>query len=157
MSRQGGGGVWWLQRHRIDDCERTRTKWRKGFQPACTFLVSHSCVRYSVYHVPKARSKGRPTLHDLAVSNRSVGQMAEELTRRGPGTCIAMACDVASRLDIDRAQSVVANNEPGGIHLLVNNSGATWGASFEKTPRHSWEKLLNVNLIGGAQRSRTLV
>ena len=82
--------------------------------------------------------------------------MAAELTERGPGTCTAMACDISSREAIDRVVADVAS-AVDSIHLLVNNSGATWGASFEETPRLSFDKLLAVNLVGLFECSQAFI
>jgi len=59
----------------------------------------------------------------------------------------AMACDVTKEADID---AVVAQTiqEFGKIDILVNNSGATWGASVEEMPVEAWEKVMNVNVKG---------
>ena len=73
--------------------------------------------------------------------------VAAQLTELGPGKCTSMACDISSREAIDRVVADVASNVDS-IHLLVNNSGATWGASFEETPKLSFDKLLAVNLVG---------
>ena len=37
----------------------------------------------------------------------------------------------------------------GRIDILVNNAGATWGAPAEDHPLQAWDKLINVNLLGG--------
>src|SRR5699024_10936432 len=36
----------------------------------------------------------------------------------------------------------------GSIDILVNNSGATWGASVEEMPHDAWEKGMNGNING---------
>src|SRR5699024_12513660 len=36
----------------------------------------------------------------------------------------------------------------GSIDILVNNSGATWGATVEDTPHEAWKKVINVNVNG---------
>lgn|SRR5699024_1900963 len=36
----------------------------------------------------------------------------------------------------------------GKIDILVNNSGATWGASVEDMPLEAWNKVINVNVTG---------
>lgn len=36
--------------------------------------------------------------------------------------------------------------EPSGIHILVNNAGATWGADLDNYPDSAWTKLLTLNL-----------
>ena len=33
----------------------------------------------------------------------------------------------------------------GGIHILVNNAGATWGAPAEQHPLSAWNKVMNLN------------
>lgn len=32
------------------------------------------------------------------------------------------------------------------LHVLVNNSGATWGEALEKYPDEAWSKLLTLNV-----------
>ena len=36
----------------------------------------------------------------------------------------------------------------GSVDILVNNSGATWGAPFEEMPLDRWERVIKVNLTG---------
>ncbi|TFB07299.1 Rhamnolipids biosynthesis 3-oxoacyl reductase [Trichoderma ghanense] len=36
--------------------------------------------------------------------------------------------------------------EPKGLHVLVNNAGATWGADMDSYPDHAWSKVLTLNL-----------
>ena len=57
-------------------------------------------------------------------------EVAEQLTSRGPGTCQSLACDISDREAIDGVVAEIAN-QVDRVHLLVNNSGATWCASFE--------------------------
>ena len=33
-----------------------------------------------------------------------------------------------------------------GIHVLVNNAGANWGAPLEEFPAHGWDKVVDLNL-----------
>ncbi|OGA15748.1 MAG: gluconate 5-dehydrogenase [Betaproteobacteria bacterium RIFCSPLOWO2_02_FULL_66_14] len=37
----------------------------------------------------------------------------------------------------------------GRIDILVNNAGAVWGAPAEDHPLEAWDKLINLNLLGG--------
>ena len=66
----------------------------------------------------------------------------------GSGSCVALQCDVADRAQIDAVTAHISAAEPGGVHVLVNNSGATWGEPFDSTPRKSWDKLQAVNVVG---------
>ncbi|GBG27059.1 Dehydrogenase/reductase SDR family member 4 [Hondaea fermentalgiana] len=76
-------------------------------------------------------------------------EAADALTQKGPGKCYSMVCDVADAQAIETvAKEVQAKVGDAGIHCLVNNSGATWGASFYDVTLASFEKLVNVNLTG---------
>lgn len=44
--------------------------------------------------------------------------------------------------------------EFGKIDILINNSGATWGASVEEMPLEAWNKVMNVNVTGTFLLSR---
>ncbi|MBU8906098.1 SDR family oxidoreductase [Desertibacillus haloalkaliphilus] len=59
----------------------------------------------------------------------------------------AFACDVTNEEDVDRVVQEVIE-EFGKIDVLVNNSGATWGADVEEMPVDAWDKVMNVNVKG---------
>ncbi|EXV02258.1 gluconate 5-dehydrogenase [Metarhizium robertsii] len=61
----------------------------------------------------------------------------------------------ANLQNLDECQALaaeLARLEPGGLHVLVNNAGATWGADIDSHPDAAWTKLLTLNL----QRAFTL-
>jgi NAD(P)-dependent dehydrogenase (short-subunit alcohol dehydrogenase family) len=60
---------------------------------------------------------------------------------------LARACDVR---DADQVEAVVAATETelGGVDVLVNNSGTSWGAPAIDYPEEAWRKVLDVNLTG---------
>lgn len=73
-------------------------------------------------------------------------EVRDEIVGRG-GQAVAMACDVT---DPESARAVVeaAESEFGGVDILVNNSGATWGAPPEEMPLDRFDQVVNVNLRG---------
>lgn len=73
-------------------------------------------------------------------------EVRDEILGRG-GQAVALACDVT---DPESAQAVVeaAEAEFGGVDILVNNSGATWGAPPEEMPLDRFDQVVNVNLRG---------
>lgn len=60
---------------------------------------------------------------------------------------LAFQCDVSNRDDVKKVIQDTADHF-GTIDILVNNSGATWGASVLDMPFESWEKVMNVNVTG---------
>lgn len=60
---------------------------------------------------------------------------------------IGLRCDVR---DGDRIDAVVAETVDrfGSIDVLVNNSGATWGASVLDMPDEAWQKVMDINVTG---------
>ncbi|WP_409305196.1 SDR family oxidoreductase [Peribacillus sp. SCS-155] len=73
-------------------------------------------------------------------------EVAEKI--RGLGVkALALKCDISNPEDV---QNVIQKTveEFGGIDILVNNSGATWGAPAEEMPLEAWNKVINVNVTG---------
>jgi len=60
---------------------------------------------------------------------------------------LALECDVTNRAQVDRVVEETVKKF-GKIDILVNNSGATWGAPAEEMPAEAWEKVMNVNVTG---------
>jgi NAD(P)-dependent dehydrogenase (short-subunit alcohol dehydrogenase family) len=52
---------------------------------------------------------------------------------------------------IERIRSAV-----GGIDVLINNAGATWGAPALDYPPHAWRKVCSVNLDGTWELTRSI-
>jgi gluconate 5-dehydrogenase len=61
--------------------------------------------------------------------------------------CEFFVCDIGKREAIAPLVDDVLKRF-GGIQILVNNAGATWGAPAEEHPLEAWDKLVNVNLSG---------
>ena len=73
-------------------------------------------------------------------------EVAHEIEGRG-GKAIALACDITEPADVER---VVATAEEtfGGIDILVNNSGTTWGAPPEEMSVEKFDRVMQVNVHG---------
>ena len=70
---------------------------------------------------------------------------ATHLTSLGPGTAVPLPADLASASECARLASELSARETK-LHVLVNNSGATWGEAYDSFPDSAWSKLLTLNL-----------
>ncbi|KAK0614064.1 hypothetical protein B0T14DRAFT_527570 [Immersiella caudata] len=77
--------------------------------------------------------------------NAACTATATSLTAVGPGTAIALPADLSSASECARLASELSSREKG-LHILVNNSGANWGESYDSFPDSAWTKLLTLNL-----------
>lgn len=73
-------------------------------------------------------------------------EVSEGLKKLGVES-IALKCDITNPEDV---KNVVGRtmDQFGRIDILVNNSGATWGATAEEMPLEAWQKVINVNVTG---------
>ncbi|OLN85947.1 Rhamnolipids biosynthesis 3-oxoacyl-[acyl-carrier-protein] reductase 4 [Colletotrichum chlorophyti] len=71
---------------------------------------------------------------------------AEALTAAGPGKAHALPADLQSLEECERLVASLSAQTGGRLHVLVNNSGAAWGESFDSYPDAAWTKLLTLNL-----------
>jgi NAD(P)-dependent dehydrogenase (short-subunit alcohol dehydrogenase family) len=80
-------------------------------------------------------------------------QTARELSEYG--ACHALAADISTE---DGCRSLVAaylEREPS-LSILVNNSGANWGAPFEEYPDAAWDRVMNLNVRGAFTLTKLL-
>ncbi|MBN9097562.1 MULTISPECIES: SDR family oxidoreductase [unclassified Pseudonocardia] len=62
------------------------------------------------------------------------------------GKVEAIAADLSQEQECVRLAAELGEREPGGVHILVNNAGAAWGAPIEDFPASGWDKVLDLNL-----------
>ena len=65
---------------------------------------------------------------------------AAALTKAGPGTCCALAEDLSTVEGCERVATRLAAMEPA-LHVLVNNSGTSWGEPLETHSSKGWDKV----------------
>ncbi|WP_408010403.1 SDR family oxidoreductase [Pseudalkalibacillus sp. A8] len=73
-------------------------------------------------------------------------EVSESLKQMGVGS-LAFKCDVTNPEEIQHVVDRTVE-EFGRIDILVNNSGASWGAPAEEMPLEAWQKVMNVNVNG---------
>ncbi|PGY48596.1 SDR family oxidoreductase [Priestia megaterium] len=73
-------------------------------------------------------------------------QVADRLARLDVKT-LALTCNISQPEDIKNVVHQTIETF-GRIDILINNSGATWGAPVEEMPLEAWQKVMNINVTG---------
>ena len=60
---------------------------------------------------------------------------------------LALKCDITNPEEVKNVVQQTLEKF-GRIDILVNNSGASWGAPAEEMPLEAWQKVINVNVTG---------
>jgi len=72
---------------------------------------------------------------------------ANEMNALGKGTCIGASVDLSNMDSINGLVQEISKNEEG-IDILINNSGASWGAPLGEFPEKGWDKVMDLNAKG---------
>ncbi len=72
------------------------------------------------------------------------------------GTAEGFAADLSTEEGIAALSGEVADRT-GRLHILVNNSGATWGAPLEEFPHAAWAKIMGLNVAAMFTLTRNLL
>jgi NAD(P)-dependent dehydrogenase (short-subunit alcohol dehydrogenase family) len=83
-----------------------------------------------------------------ARKEESLKQAAEELNALRPGGAQYIVADISNKAGVDELISALAKFEPAKtLHILVNNSGASWGSPFHDVPEDKgWDNIMAVNV-----------
>ena len=73
-------------------------------------------------------------------------EVRQEIEAKG-GRAVAVECDVTDPEDVERVVAA-AEEEFGSLDIVVNNSGATWGAPPAEMPLERFDQVLRVNVRG---------
>lgn len=75
----------------------------------------------------------------------SAAEVALELGEKG--SCFGLEGDVSTPEGCNALAEELESREDS-LHILVNNAGATWGASLEDHPVEAWDKVMDTNVRG---------
>ncbi len=77
------------------------------------------------------------------VCSRNPAESAVE--SESPPSIIPISADLSNTNEIARLAAEIQVRE-SKLHILVNNSGATWGAPIGEFPENGWDKVMDLNL-----------
>ncbi len=72
-------------------------------------------------------------------------QEAAEALSGLPGECVAFGADLSGEAGVVSLANFIKEQEPE-LHILVNNSGRSWGAPFHKFPWKAWDDIMSLNV-----------
>ena len=84
----------------------------------------------------------------VVIASRKAGDLeAAAAELRTLGECEAIPADLSTPEGAHALAQAVRTRVPA-LNILVNNSGATWGAPLEEFPASGWDRVIHTNLEG---------
>ena len=122
-------------RHRCcrSQCVRSRGRVSSRRPPAPPAQIAAGFVRNGAHVYVSSRSK------------EACDKVAAALSAAGPGTCTSLPQDLATVAGCDALAAALRERTPR-LHVLVNNSGTSWGEPFETHSAKGWDKVYDLNV-----------
>jgi len=81
-----------------------------------------------------------------ARKEKQLQEVCHALNAKGPGSCHYFVADLTSKAGCDSLVAAIKEKE-SKVHILVNNSGTSWGAPYDNFPeREGWDRLMALNV-----------
>ena len=96
------------------------------------YMISHALVA--------AGAKVYIASRKLDACNKAADSLSELA-----GSCVPFGADLSSQDGVVSVAEFISDNETR-LNILVNNSGRSWGAAFEKFPWKAWEDIMTLNV-----------
>ncbi|PGH33031.1 hypothetical protein GX50_04177 [[Emmonsia] crescens] len=84
----------------------------------------------------------------VIIASRKEGELkkcVDRLNKLGPGRCEYIVADLKDKAGCDYLAAEV-KKRTDRLTVLVNNTGVTWGASYEDFPETGWDKVMELNV-----------
>ena len=72
---------------------------------------------------------------------------AARLAETYGGVCVSIPADLSQLDGVQHLADAIAAREER-VHVLVNNAGASWGATIDEFPEVGWDKVMDTNVKG---------
>lgn len=86
------------------------------------------------------------TGRDAKALSLAVTELLPIAKRASAPTPIAIPANLQELKACEDLVKAITEKEKGGLHVLINNAGAAWGADVDSYPDHAWTKVLTLNL-----------
>jgi 2-deoxy-D-gluconate 3-dehydrogenase len=70
---------------------------------------------------------------------------ARRLSEAYGGECISIPADLSNMAGVEKVAQALADREQK-LDILINNAGASWGASIDEFPEAGWDKVMDTNV-----------
>jgi NAD(P)-dependent dehydrogenase (short-subunit alcohol dehydrogenase family) len=78
---------------------------------------------------------------------KAITETAKRLTEKGTGQCTGITIDLSKHESAKQLIDELQNkHHVSKLHVLVNNSGNSWGEPLEKFPEKGWDHVMNLNV-----------
>jgi NAD(P)-dependent dehydrogenase (short-subunit alcohol dehydrogenase family) len=74
-----------------------------------------------------------------------IAQTSERLNKLGPGKCEYIVADLKDKAGCQKLCDEL-KKRTDRLTVLINNSGASWGAPYDDFPESGWDKLMALNV-----------
>ncbi|KAF8713610.1 Rhamnolipids biosynthesis 3-oxoacyl-reductase, partial [Rhizoctonia solani] len=102
-----------------------------------TVLITEGCSRTGIIAATTLVENGAK-VYIASKDEIRLQEIQEELSRRGPGSCDYIVANLESKQGCVAFCASFKEREPY-LHVLINNSGATWGGFWDDFPDSSWD------------------
>ncbi|KZT64106.1 putative NADPH-dependent beta-ketoacyl reductase [Daedalea quercina L-15889] len=80
-----------------------------------------------------------------ARKEKQLKDVCDVLNAKGPGSCHYFIADLTTKAGCDKLAAFVKERE-SKVHILVNNSGISWGAPYDDFSEVGWDRLFALNV-----------
>jgi NAD(P)-dependent dehydrogenase (short-subunit alcohol dehydrogenase family) len=78
-------------------------------------------------------------------SRKDCSAYADDLNKKGPGSCVAKVCDINDPKQ-QKALVDAVNSAEGKLHVLINNSGTNFNAPLGQYSQENFSKVMQLNV-----------
>jgi len=77
---------------------------------------------------------------------KQLKEVSAALNKQGPGSCHYLVADLGDKAGCEALAAAFKAKE-SRLHILVNNSGVTWGAPYDNFPeKEGWDRVIALNV-----------